>query len=63
MSTPKPMASTASLPAENPQKSILEDGVFCAEDPIVGKRVDEIAQRFIPVQDGRGIGLLQTQYS
>jgi hypothetical protein len=37
------MALTTSLLAENPQKSILEDGVFYVEDLIVGKRVDEIA--------------------
>jgi hypothetical protein len=39
------MASTTSLLAEDPQKSILEDRVFCTEDSIVGKQVDEIAQK------------------
>jgi hypothetical protein len=39
------MASTTLLLAENPQKSILEDKVFCAKDLIVGKRVDKIAQK------------------
>jgi hypothetical protein len=46
------MASTNSLPAEDLQKAILEDGVFCAEDPIVGKRVDEIAQKGFPFKTG-----------
>jgi len=49
------MASTTLLPAENPQKSILEDGVFCAEDPIVGKRVDEIAQKGFPFKTEEGL--------
>jgi hypothetical protein len=35
------MASTTPLSSEDPQKSILEDGIFYAEDPVVGKRVDE----------------------
>jgi hypothetical protein len=37
------MALTTLLLAKDLQKSILEDGVFCVEDLIVGKRVDEIA--------------------
>jgi hypothetical protein len=31
-----------SLLVEDPQKSILEDRVFCVEDPVIGKWVDEI---------------------
>jgi hypothetical protein len=46
------MASTTSLPEEDPQISILEDGVFCAEDSIAGKRVDEIAQKGFPFKTG-----------
>jgi hypothetical protein len=49
------MASTNSLPAEDPQKSILEDGVFCTEDPVVGKRVDEIAQKGFPFKTEEGL--------
>ncbi len=39
------MASTNSLLAEDPQKAILEDRVFCAKDSVIRKRVDEIAQK------------------
>jgi hypothetical protein len=49
------MASTASLPAEDPQKSILEDGVFYAKDPVIGKRVDEIAQKGFPFRTEEGL--------
>jgi len=49
------MASAASLPAEDPQDSILEDGVFCVEDPVVGKRVDEIAQKGFPFKTEEGL--------
>ena len=49
------MASTTSLPVEDPQKSILEDGVFCAEDPVVGSRVDEIAQKGFPFKTEEGL--------
>lgn len=48
------MASTTS-PAEDPRKSILEDGVFCVEDPVVGKRVDEIAQKGFPFKTEDGL--------
>jgi hypothetical protein len=40
---PRSMASTNSLPAEDPQKAVLEYGVFCSEDRVVGNRVNEIA--------------------
>jgi hypothetical protein len=49
------MASKPSLPAGSPQKSILEDGIFCAEDPIVGKRVNEIAQKGFPFKTEEGL--------
>jgi len=49
------MASTKSVSAEDPQKAILEVGVFCAEDPVVGKRVDEIAQKGFPFQTEEGL--------
>lgn len=55
MSTSKPMASTTSLLAEDPQKSILEDGVFYAEDPVIGKRVDDIAQNGFPFRTEEGL--------
>jgi hypothetical protein len=35
--TPKSIASMNSLLVEDPQKSILEDRVFCVEDPVIGK--------------------------
>jgi hypothetical protein len=49
------MASTTSLPVEDSQKSILEDGVFCVEDQVVGKRVDEIAQKGFPFKTEEGL--------
>ncbi|KAH6712141.1 hypothetical protein BKA61DRAFT_80452 [Leptodontidium sp. MPI-SDFR-AT-0119] len=55
MSTSKPMASTTSLLAESPQKSILEDGVFYAEDPVIGKRVDDFAQNGFPFRTEEGL--------
>ena len=49
------MASTTSLPAEDPQKCILEDGVFYAEDPVIGKRVIEITQKGFPFRTEEGL--------
>jgi hypothetical protein len=49
------MASTTSLPAEDQQKFILEDGVFYAEDPVIGKRVDEITQKGFPFRTEEGL--------
>lgn len=54
------MASTNSLPAEDPQKAILEKGVFCAEDPVVGKRVDEIARKGFPFKTEEGLDFCKT---
>jgi hypothetical protein len=39
------MASTTLLSSEDPQKSIVEDGVFYAQNAVVGKRVDEIIRK------------------
>ena len=49
------MASTNSLPAKDLQKAILEDGFFYAEDPVVGSRVDEIAQKGFPFKTVVGL--------
>jgi hypothetical protein len=49
------MASTNSVPVEDPQKAILEDGVFCAEDSVVGKRVDEFVQKGYPFKTEEGL--------
>ena len=49
------MASTTSLSSEDPQKSILEDGIFYAEDPVVGKRVDEIMRKGFPFKTEEGL--------
>jgi len=49
------MASTNSLPGEDPQKAILEDGVFRTEDPVVGNRVDEIARKGFPFKTEEGL--------
>jgi hypothetical protein len=38
------MALIASL-AEDPKKSILKDRVFCVKDPVIGNRVNKIAQK------------------
>jgi hypothetical protein len=40
--TSKPIALMASLLVEDPQKSILEDGVFYIKDLVIGKHVNEI---------------------
>ncbi|OCL02210.1 hypothetical protein AOQ84DRAFT_190831 [Glonium stellatum] len=44
------MAST-----KTPRESILEDGVFCVEDPVIGKRVDEIAKKGFPFKTEEGL--------
>jgi hypothetical protein len=49
------MASTASLLAEDPDKSILKDGVFYANDPVIGKCVDEFAQNGFPFRTEEGL--------
>lgn len=49
------MALTTSLSSEDPQKSILEDGIFYAEDPVVGKRVDEIMRKGFPFKTEEGL--------
>lgn len=49
------MASTTSLQAEGLLKPILEDGIFCAEDAIVGQRVDGIAQKRFPFKTAEGL--------
>ena len=38
------MASTT-FSVEDARKSILEDGFFCVEDPVVGERVLEIVEK------------------
>jgi hypothetical protein len=50
------MASTASLSSDDPQKSFLEDGIFYAEDPVVGKQVDEIIGKGFPFKTEEGLG-------
>lgn len=49
------MASTNSLPAKDQQEAILGDGVFYAEDPVVGSRVDEIARKGFPFKTEVGL--------
>jgi hypothetical protein len=49
------MASTTSLSSEDPHKSILEDGVFYAQDAVVGKRVNEIMRKGYPFKTEEGL--------
>jgi len=48
------MASTTSS-VEDARKSILEDGFFCVEDPVVGQRVLEIAEKGSPLLSEEGL--------
>lgn len=38
-----------------PREAIVEDGVFWVEDPVVGKRVDEIAKKRFPFKTEEGL--------
>jgi hypothetical protein len=49
------MASTNSLPGEDPQKAILEDGVSRTEDPVIGNQVDEITRKGFPFKTEEGL--------
>ena len=49
------MASTTSSSAEDPQKSILEDVIFYAENPVIGNRVNEIMRRGFPFKTKEGL--------
>ncbi|KAF2176763.1 hypothetical protein K469DRAFT_605911 [Zopfia rhizophila CBS 207.26] len=40
---------------KKPRESILEDGVFWVEDPVIGKRVDEIAKKGFPFKTEEGL--------
>lgn len=40
---------------KNPQECILEDGAFWVEDPIIGRRVDEIAEKGFPFKTKEGL--------
>jgi hypothetical protein len=53
------MASTTPLSSVDPLKSILEDGIFYAEDPVVGKRVDEIIRKGFLFKTEEGLGLVK----
>lgn len=48
------MASTT-FSVEDARKSILEDGFFCVEDPVVGERVLEIAKKGSPLLSKEGL--------
>ncbi|KAF4637410.1 hypothetical protein G7Y89_g675 [Cudoniella acicularis] len=48
------MASTT-FSVEDARKSILEDGFFCVEDPVVGERVLEIAEKGSPLLSEEGL--------
>ena len=54
------MSTPNSLPAQDPQKAILEDRVFYTEDPVVGKRVDEITQKGFLFKTEEGLDFCKT---
>ncbi|OQU97149.1 hypothetical protein CLAIMM_03127 isoform 3 [Cladophialophora immunda] len=49
------MANGQSTSTRPPQVSILEDGVFCVEDAVIGKRVKEIEEKGFPFKTLDGL--------
>lgn len=47
------------MDSEGPKTSILKEGVFLLEDPMIGRRVDEFDRKKFPFQTEEGLDFIR----